>query len=77
MRRNTGVYDNVGDKRPQVKSTLKPVSDLRFSSSACTKDAALDRTSNGVSMPGWSLEKEKREFKKNAKDSFRILVVNN
>lgn len=69
----------MGDKRLQVKSTLIQVSDLRFSSSACTRDAALDKTSNGVSIPGWSLEgkKEDKELKENSNDSFKIAVVNN
>lgn len=58
---------------------LKRIPDLRFSSSACTRDAALDKTSNGVSIPGWSPEgkkERKKEFKWNSKDFFRILAVN-
>lgn len=39
---------------------LEWIPDLRFSSSACTSDAALDKTSNGVSIPGWSLEGKRR-----------------
>ena len=39
---------------------LEWIPDLRFSSSACTSDAALDKTSSGVSIPGWSLEGKRR-----------------
>lgn len=52
---------------------------LRFSSSACTRDAALDKTSNGVSIPGWNLKgKKERERERNLnriQKSFRILVL--
>lgn len=43
----------------QVKKHLQQTPDLRFSSSACSKEAALDKTSSGVSIPGWSLNRKK------------------
>lgn len=52
-----------GRQEATGKKHFNTVSDLRFSSSACTRDAALDKTSNGVSIPGWSLEGKKENKK--------------
>lgn len=47
-----------------MQQSREQISDLRFSSSACTREAALDKTSNGVSIPLGILENSETKFQR-------------